>query len=222
MLSESTEMYLITVYRLTTRQAETTIRELADQLGVALSSASEKVRLLTEQGYLEHPWREGVSLTESGQRIAMHVLRKNRLAITFLVQVMGYPLDEALEDACDLEHAMSERMVERLDALLGHPSVDACGLPIPASDGTIAHRPVPHLLDVPAGSAATVCRLEALEPERLKYLQSIGVRPGVEVMVTDIMPFEGPLMIAIGESTIAMGRSLAADVGVLIVCEGEH
>lgn len=82
MLSESTEMYLITVYRLTTRQTETTIREVADRLGVALSSASEKVRVLTEQGYLTHAWREGVSLTDMGQRIAMRVLRKNRLATT--------------------------------------------------------------------------------------------------------------------------------------------
>lgn len=79
MPSESTEMYLVAVYRLTTRQTETTIREIADQLGVGLSSASEKVCTLTEQGYLAPAWREGVSLTGMGQHIAMQVLQKNRL-----------------------------------------------------------------------------------------------------------------------------------------------
>lgn len=214
MLSESTEMYLITVYRLTTRQTETTIREVADRLGVALSSASEKVRVLTEQGYLAHAWREGVSLTDMGQRIAMQVLRKNRLATTFLVRMMGYRLDEALEDACELEHAISNRLAERLAELLVHPSVDPYGHPIPASDGTISHLPVPYLLDVPAGQTATVCRLDALEPDRLGYLQAIGLLPGTTVTVTEVVPFEGPLMVAIGTQTIALSRTIAAEVGV--------
>jgi DtxR family transcriptional regulator, Mn-dependent transcriptional regulator len=216
MLSESTEMYLITVYRLTTRQTETTIREVADRLGVALSSASEKVRVLTEQGYLAHAWREGVSLTDMGQRIAMQVLRKNRLATTFLVRMMGYRLDEAMEDACELEHAISNRLAKRLAELLAHPSVDPYGHPIPASDGTISHLPVSYLLDVPAGQTATVCRLDALESDRLGYLQTIGLLPGTTVTVTEVVPFEGPLMVVIGKQTIAiaLSRSIASEVGV--------
>lgn len=219
MLSESTEMYLITVYRLTTRQPETTIREIADHLGVALSSTSEKVRALTEHGYLTHPWREGVSLTEWGQRIAMQVLRKNRLALTLLVRMMNYRLDEALEDACDLEHAISDRLAERMATLLDNPSTDPYGQPIPTRDGTILRVPVPHLLDVPAGRTVTVCRLDALEPERLGYLQTIGLVPGTQVTVQDVMPFEGALMITIGEQTIALGRPLAADVGIILESE---
>jgi len=214
MLSESTEMYLVTVYRLTTRQTETTIREIADQLGVGLSSASEKVRTLTEQGYLAHAWREGVSLTGMGQHIAMQVLRKNRLAATLLVRMLGYRLDEALEDACDLEHAISNRLAERLAAMLGHPTSDPYGQPIPTSDGTIAQSSLPRLLDVPAGCTAMVCRLDALDPKRLGYLQTIGLLPGTQVTVQEIVPFEGPLMVVIGEQTIALARPLAAEVGV--------
>ncbi|NJN67191.1 MAG: metal-dependent transcriptional regulator [Chloroflexaceae bacterium] len=214
MPSESTEMYLITVYRLTTRQPETTIREIADQLGVALSSTSEKVRTLTEQGYLAHAWREGVSLTDKGQRIAMQVLRKNRLATTFLVRMMGYRLDEALEDSCHLEHAITDRMAERLSRLLDHPSCDPCGHPIPASDGTIVPSPVAGLLDVPAGCTATVCRLETLEPDRLSYLQTIGLLPGAQITVGEMLPFEGPLMVVVGNQTVALARMLAAEIRV--------
>lgn len=215
MPSESTEMYLVTVYRLTTQQHETTIRELADQLGVALSSASEKVRTLTEQGYLEHAWREGVSLTEMGQKIALQVLRKNRLATTFLVRMLGYRLDEAREDACDLEHAVTDRLAERLATLLGNPVVDPYGQPIPTSEGTISQaRPPMRLFDLPAHQPATVCSLESLEPQRLGYLQTIGLLPGTRVTVTEIAPFEGPLMVAIGTKVIALSRSLAAEVRV--------
>lgn len=215
-------MYLVTVYRLTTRQSETTIREISDQLGVALSSASEKVRILTEQEYLVHPWREGVSLTEKGERVAMQVLRKNRLAITFLVRMMGYSLDESLEDACDLEHAISNRFVERLAILLGNPSFDPFGQPIPASDGTIEQLSVSHLIDVPAGCTVIVCRLETLETERLRYLQTIGMLPGTQITVTELMPFEGPLMIMLKEQTIALARTLAAEVGVLTEQKEDH
>ncbi len=220
MLSESTEMYLVTVYRLTTRQSETTIREIADQLGVALSSASEKVRVLTDQGYLAHPWREGVTLTETGRQVAMQVLRKNRLAATLLIRMMDYQMGEAFEDACLLEHAISDRLADRLEVLLDYPIVDPYGQPIPRSDGTIEHKSAVCLIDAPPGCTATVCRLDALEPERLSYLQTVGLLPGAQITVMEILPFDGPLIVTIGKQTVALSRKLAADVGVLIVHRG--
>lgn len=222
MTSESTEMYLITVLRLTIRQPETTIRAIAEQLGVVVSSASEKVRTLTEQGYLVHPWREGVSLTAKGRGIARQVLRKNRLASTFLVQTLGYRLDEALEDACHLEHALTERLAERLAAFLGNPVVDPFGQPIPADDGTLTAAPVVSLLDAPAGRQVTVCRLETLEPQRLGYLQTIGLLPGAAVTVVEVVPFEGPLLVDTGRQTVALARPLAAEIGVVFEHEEER
>jgi DtxR family Mn-dependent transcriptional regulator len=216
MPSESTEMYLVTVYRLTRQQAETTIRQIADQLGVAVSSTSEKVRTLTEQGYLLHPWREGVSLTEEGTQIALHVLYKNRLASTFLVRTLGYRLDEAFEDACYLEHAITDRMAERLAAFLGHPAVDPFGQPLLAHGGTSEQAPFVSLLDAPVGQTVLVDRLETLEAERLGYLHTIGLLPGTLVTVAEMVPFEGPLLVGIGGQTVALARPLAAEVGVVI------
>lgn len=220
--SESTEMYLVTIYRMTTRQEQTTIREIAIHLGVALSSASEKVRVLTEQGYVSHEWREGVSLTETGQRVAMQVLRRNRLATTFLVDMVGYRLSEAQEDACDLEHAISDRLAERLEKLLGNPVVDPYGQPIPTHDGTVIERSALHLIDIPVGSSVTIQRLDMLDPERLDYLQDIGLVPGTHVTVTDIVPFEGPLMITFGENTIVLARMLAEEIAVVIENEEDE
>jgi DtxR family Mn-dependent transcriptional regulator len=216
MPSESTEMYLVTVYRLTTRQPETTIRDIAEQLGVAVSSASEKVRTLTEHGYLVHPWREGVSLTETGHQLAMQVLRKNRLASTFLVHTLAYRLDEALEDACHLEHALTDRLADRLALWLGNPTVDPYGQPIPSRDGTLMQAQVRNLLEAPVGATVTVARLDALEPERLGYLHHIGLLPGTQMTITELVPFEGPLMVAVGNQPVALARALAAEVGVVI------
>jgi DtxR family Mn-dependent transcriptional regulator len=216
MPSESTEMYLVTVYRLTRQQPETTIRQIADQLGVAVSSTSEKVRTLTEQGYLLHPWREGVSLTAEGTQVALHVLYKNRLASTFLVRTLGYQLDEAFADACHLEHALTDRLAERLAAFLDYPTIDPFGQPILANDGTSEQAPFVSLLDAPIGQTVLVDRLETLEAERLRYLHHIGLLPGTSVTIGEMVPFEGPLMVTIDDQTVALARSLAAEVGVVI------
>lgn len=221
MLSESTEMYLVAVYRLTRHQPETTIRAIADQLGVAMSSTSEKVRTLTEQGYLMHAWREGVSLTERGHRIALQVLRKNRLACTFLVQALGYPLDEALEDACHLEHAISSRLAERLAVFLDNPAVDPFGQPIPDNNGNIDPSPVVSLLTVPVGQTVTVRRLETYDRERVRYLQTIGLLPGTTMVVAEVVPFEGPLMVQLEHETVAVARLIATDVSVVLQHEDE-
>jgi DtxR family Mn-dependent transcriptional regulator len=209
-------MYLVTVYRLTCQQSETTIRQIADQLGVAVSSTSEKVRTLTEQGFLSHPWREGVSLTDAGTQIAQQVLRKNRLASTFLVRTLGYRLDEAFADACHLEHALTDRLAARLAVFLGNPAVDPFGQPIPTDDGSSAPTPVTSLLDVPGGQTVLVARLETLDAERLGYLERIGLLPGSTVTVVEIVPFDGPLLVMIGTQTVALARSLAAEVGVMM------
>ncbi len=222
MVSESTEMYLITVYRLTTRQSQTTVRELADHLGVALSSTSEKVRTLTEQGYLDHAWREGISLTDLGWRIALQVLRKNRLAATFLIRLLDYSLEEALDESCDLEHAISSRLTLRLERFLGNPTVDPYGQPIPTSDGSMETQAFPYLINVPVGSTVKICRLDTMNGERLAYLQSLGILPGVIITVQEVAPFEGPLMIALGKKSFPLSRSLAADIGVLLEQEEEQ
>jgi DtxR family Mn-dependent transcriptional regulator len=209
-------MYLVTVYRLTCQQPETTIRQIADQLGVVVSSASEKVRTLTEQGFLAHPWREGVSLTDAGTQIAQQVLRKNRLASTFLVRTLGYRLDEAFADACHLEHAITDRLAARLAAFLGNPTIDPFGQPIPTDNGTSVQAPVTNLLAVPVGQTVLVARLETLDGERLSYLERIGLLPGSMVTVVEIVPFDGPLLVIIGTQTVALPRLLAAEVGVMM------
>jgi DtxR family Mn-dependent transcriptional regulator len=213
-LSESTEMYLVTVYRLTRRVAYASTSDIAVTLGVSLPSVSEKIKRLTSEGYVEHQWRQGVALTDLGSRIALNVLRKHRLAATFLVQQLGYALEEVYADACRLEHAISDRMADRLEEMLGFPEVDPHGQPIPAHDGTIALPQARSLASVAAGTSQMIRSVSVLDQKRLQYLCEIGLVPGKTIQVVAIAPFGGPITLELDRRMIALDRSLAGEIGV--------
>lgn len=220
MRTESTEMYLVTVYRLTRTVPYTATSDIAATLGVSLPSVSEKVKRLAEQGYMEHQWRRGVALTEEGLRIALNVIRKHRLIATFLVQQVGYLLEDVYEEACRLEHAASDQFVDRLEEMLGYPRVDPQGHPIPARDGTIALASYEPLTSAPLGQTVVIRCVNTLDQARLRYIRELGLLPHTRIQVLDIAPFEGPLMVHIGERTVALARTIAHDIEV--DCEGKE
>jgi DtxR family Mn-dependent transcriptional regulator len=187
MASESTEMYLSVIYRLTCKAERATVSEIASSLGISLPSVSEKVKHLAEQDLVLHEWREGVSLTPQGTRIALRMLRKRRLIETFLVDMAGYELDEVHEDACRLEHAVSDRLADRLDVLLGHPETDPHGHPIPKRDGTVSHTCFVPLSRFNVGDELVCRRLECLmKPDSLSFLCNKGITPGARFRVVAV------------------------------------
>lgn len=216
MLTESTEMYLITIYRHTQNQTHASVSDVADTLGLHHSSVSEKARRLVEQGYAHHD-PEGLTLTAAGERVALNVLRKHRLMKTFMVGMLGYPLDDVYDEACRLEHAMSDRMADALEALLGNPEVDPHGYPIPTPDGRVTTVRYKTLNDFMAGDRVVVRRVDALNHEKLSYLQQLGLIPGATVTITEIAPFDGPLTLQIagdGDRVVAIAPSLAQEIEV--------
>ena len=110
---------------------------LAERLGVSASTASESIRKLAEQGLVHHEKYGAVTLTDRGRHAALAVVRRHRLLETFLVSELGYGWDEVHDEAEILEHAVSDLMLDRIDAKLGHPTRDPHGDPIPAADGQV-------------------------------------------------------------------------------------
>lgn len=214
MQTESTEMYLITVYRLTRRAAPAATKDIAAMLGVSPPSVSEQIKRLARQGYLDHEWREGTTLTPEGQKIAVSVLRKHRLLETFLVELAGYALDEIHDEACRMEHAISNRLADQLEAMLGYPKVDPHGHPIPTKEGQVAPLAYPSLAEVEVGGRAILRQVSDWDGAQLSYLVSLGLVPGTEVIVVEQAPFEGPLTLKVGQETIALAREIAAGIGV--------
>ncbi|MFY9616461.1 MAG: metal-dependent transcriptional regulator [Arcanobacterium sp.] len=157
--------------------------ELARRTEQKPSTTTEAVKRLAAQGLLKREPYGGVELTAAGREIAVAMIRRHRLLETFLVRVLSYTWDEVHADADLLEHSVSERFITRVDELLGHPTRDPHGDPIPQADGTIAAVGGKMLLSAPVGKTVVVDQIDDDDPDLLRYLAKHGVIPGARVRV---------------------------------------
>ncbi len=206
------EDYLKTVFGLAGRSAHVTTSGLAAELGVAAPTVSAMLKRLEAGGLVRRTGDHRVELTEHGTRHALGVVRRHRLLEVFLVQVLQVPWDEVHAEAEVLEHALSPRLEERIDALLGHPSRDPHGDPIPPARGEHVEDWATPLAVAPAGSRFDVERVSDRDSEVLRHLASIGVRPGAVLLVREWGPFGGPLWVEINGCRHALGSGLVAAV----------
>jgi DtxR family transcriptional regulator, Mn-dependent transcriptional regulator len=173
---------------------------LAEKIGVSASTASESIRKLAQQGLVEHEKYGAVTLTESGRRAALAMVRRHRLLETFLVKELGYSWDEVHDEAEVLEHAVSDRLVARIDAKLGFPRRDPHGDPIPASNGQVPTPPARQLWACRDGETGTVARISDADPQMLRYFDSIGISLDSCLRVLTRREFAGVISVAV-EST---------------------
>ena len=154
---------------------------LATALGVTPGSVTTMVKALADSGLVAYEAYAGVALTPAGRQLALHVVRRHRLVELFLVRVLGLDWSEVHEEAERLEHAVSERVIDRMDEMLGRPQVDPHGDPIPSATGEVASAALPRLAEVAAGHRVRVARVADRDPEFLRLLERLGLRPGVKV-----------------------------------------
>ncbi|CDP83277.1 MULTISPECIES: manganese-binding transcriptional regulator MntR [Mycolicibacterium] len=171
---------------------------LAERIGVSASTASESIRKLADQGLVHHEKYGAVTLTDAGRRAALAMVRRHRLMETFLVQELGYGWDEVHDEAEILEHAVSDLMLDRIDAKLGHPTRDPHGDPIPAADGQVPTPPARQLSACQDGDAGTVARISDADPEMLRYFDSVGISLDSRVRVLARRDFAGVISVAVG------------------------
>jgi DtxR family Mn-dependent transcriptional regulator len=208
-LTRSVEDYLKAIYRLSPQGRTASTSEIAQRLDLSPASLSGMVKRLSEQGLLEHVPYKGVQLTPEGRRAALRMLRRHRLIEAYLVAFLGYTWDTVHDEAERLEHAVSDTLVDRMAAVLGHPAVDPHGDPIPTSEGDILEPVSTPLSEVPAGCSAEVSQVDEDQSDRLRYIASVGLRPGVRLQVVDRQPFLGPITIAVDGTTHVIGHELA-------------
>jgi DtxR family Mn-dependent transcriptional regulator len=208
-LTRSVEDYLKAIYRLSPQGRTASTSEIAQRLDLSPASVSGMVKRLSEQRLLEHVPYKGVQLTPEGRRAALRMLRRHRLIEAYLVAFLGYTWDTVHDEAERLEHAVSDTLVDRMAAVLGHPAVDPHGDPIPTSEGDILEPVSTPLSEVPAGCSAEVSQVDEDQSDRLRYIASVGLRPGVRLQVVDRQPFLGPITIAVDGTTHVIGHELA-------------
>ncbi|WP_199734934.1 metal-dependent transcriptional regulator [Cellulomonas sp. PhB143] len=190
-----------------------TTKLLAERLGVGAPTVSETVRRLSDQGLLEHARYGAIGLTELGRRHAVRMVRRHRLLETFLVSQLGYSWDEVHDEAEVLEHAVSERLVDRLDVALGHPARDPHGDPIPTPDGRVERLDAVLLAHVPAGGAGVVARISDADPQVLRRLAALGVDLDGELEVLEQVEASGTTRVRLGRGeTLVLGLAETSSV----------
>jgi len=221
--SSSIEDYVKVIYGFTEWQDKPiTSSQLAQRLGVANSSVSEMVRKLKDQGLVDHKPYSAITLTDSGVRLALSMVRRHRLIETYLVQELGYSWDEVHDEAELLEHAVSDTFIERMAAKLGNPQRDPHGDPIPAADGTVL-LPEAHLLGaLDPGHTGRITRISDENPDLLRYLSAEEIDLDAEVEVVGRKPFGGALVVRISSAGRKRDYDLADEVTAALWVHSDH
>src|SRR5688572_15130716 len=183
---------------------------VASALGVTPGTATTMVKALSDSGLAEYEPYSGVRLTAAGERLAGLVIRRHRLVEAFLVQVMGMSWAEVHEEAEQLEHAVSDRLIERIDSMLGHPAHDPHGDPIPNADGVIAQRHLDSLLTCPLGTPLKVTRIADQGPTFLHFIEENDLKPGQPVQVDARDPAADSVLLHSGERRLTIGARAAS------------
>lgn len=207
-LSASTQNYLKIIWNLQEWSDDpVTASILAERLGLRLSTVSDAIRKLAEQGLVEHVRYGSVALTPVGRAHALAMVRRHRLIETFLVQVLQYRWDEIHDEAETLEHAVSDLMVDRIDALLGRPTRDPHGDPIPSANGVV-HRPNAAQLTVAQpNTRVRVERISDADPRMLQYFADQGIVVDADLDVLEGEPYSNVVAVQV------VGRQTPINLG---------
>lgn len=206
--------YLKTIYLLRQREGRATTSAIAQALSVTPASVTGMVKRLAGRGLVRHVPYQGVALTNSGERIALEVVRHHRILELFLMKSLGYSWDEVHEEADRLEHVISEDFEDRMARRLGHPAIDPHGDPIPAKSGRLPSVPERRLSELPVGRKARILRINDTDPALLRFAASLGLRPRARVTLMEAEPFGGSLRVRVGRVDRSVGRTLADQIFV--------
>jgi DtxR family Mn-dependent transcriptional regulator len=216
-LSKSDRETLKAVYRLSRAGRETAqTGAVADALHVAPGTATANVKRLAERGLVDHKPYRGVQLTPSGQRLAVAAIRRHRIVERFLADMLGYAWNEADALAPAFEHELPQQVEDRLFVALDRPTTCPHGFPIPEPEMTEIPE-LPPLYALEAGDVAVVAVPGNTEPDVVAFLETLGLRPGVEVEVREKHPFDGPLVLRVGEHDRTVSEKVARQIHVKVV-----
>lgn len=219
-LSHSTEDYLKAIYELQEDAGKVSTNALAAKLDITAASVTGMLKRLSEEKLrlVNYERHHGVTLTPPGRKIALEIIRHHRLIELYLQQALGYAWDQVDAEAEKLEHVISEELEDRIAVVLGNPTHDPHGDPIPAKDGTISTLPTQKLTSLSVGVAARVARVSDDDPALLRYLAKLGILPQKTLRAVQRSPFDGPLIVQVGNQsrTHALGPAVTDKVYIMV------
>ncbi|MEX1040584.1 MAG: metal-dependent transcriptional regulator [Pirellulaceae bacterium] len=211
MPSLTIENYVKAIYQIGVRTGNpaATTGDIAVALAVSPGTVTSMLKTLSETGLASYTKYEGVTLTESGRKLALRVLRRHRLIELFLVHTLDFSWDEVHEEAENMEHAVSDLLVDRIDEFLGFPDSDPHGDPIPTADGTMRSPVSQKLTQWEVGRPFRLVRVMDQTPEFLRYLTEESLAPGCEGLVVANRLEAGILTIEVDSRRMSLGAEAA-------------
>jgi len=205
------ENYVKTIYQLTGGRAEQAAAtgKLAEALRVSPGTVTSMLKTLSESGLAVYTPYEGARLTPAGRMLALRVLRRHRLIELFLARTLDLSWDEVHEEAEHMEHAVSDLLIDRIDAFLGFPATDPHGDPIPKADGTVADSSDRRLADLEVGSPFQVVRVIDQSPEFLRYLTECGLRLDASGTVVAKRQESGTMTVEVAGQQTTLAQTVA-------------
>jgi DtxR family Mn-dependent transcriptional regulator len=212
-LTKSEREALKAIYRSTRDGSEAHTGTLAETLGLSPGTVTTLVKRLADRGLVVHRPYQGVTFTDEGRRAAVGAIRRHRIVERFLADMLGYAWNEADAYAVAFEHELPAEVTERLYTALHRPATCPHGFPIPQPED--ADLPAtPELYDLAPGDIAEIAVSGSTDAEIVSFLETLGVRPGVEVVVIEKHPFDGPLVVEVEGNTRTLGERVARQVYV--------
>lgn len=214
MPSPATEDYLKAIFDLSQDAASAGTSAIAASLGVAAGSVSGMLRRLSDRGLVAHVPYYGARLTADGEQAALRTIRRHRILELFLVEVLGYGWDGVHGEAERLEHAASDDLISRMAQVLGEPTTDPHGAAIPTVDGRIEEPAWPSLVELASGEEAAVRRVSDRDPQVLRQLAELGLRPGARLRVLAQTGDGRAVHLQVDGSERVVGREVARTIYV--------
>ncbi len=212
MPTPATEDYLKAIYKLIENFEVASTNAVADRMGVSAASVTNMMKRLSEMGLVEYRPYQTITLTPPGKKIALEIIRHHRLLEVYMAEALGFTWDKVDAEAERLEHVISEEFEDKIDALLGYPTTDPHGAPIPAKDGSIVNPQHDRLTEIDPGNTVVIRRVINTDPALLRYLATLDLRPNKQVAVLKKEPFEGPLSLDINGQNLHVGYQVANKV----------
>jgi len=217
-LTQTIEDYLKTIYLITTSDERASTNQIAEAMGVTPASVTGMVKKLSETNppLLEYKSHRGVVLTREGEQIAIEIVRHHRLIEMFLHQVLGYAWDEVHDEADRLEHVISENFEDRIAQVLGNPTHDPHGDPIPSRDLYMTSVSAQALSNLRLGQKAIIYRVTNTDPALLRYLSELGLTPGKKITAVGFSPFDDNLSLRVQDrsETLILGLGITENIFV--------
>ncbi len=197
-LSYTEENYLKALYHLSNEGSESVnTNSLAESMKTTPASVSDMVKRLAQKKLIGYQKYKGATMLPSGKKLALNVIRKHRLWEVFLVEKLGFKWDEVHEIAEQLEHIKSPELISRLDKFLGHPTMDPHGDPIPNEEGIMKKTIRASISEVKVGTNGIIVAVNNDDTLLLQHLDSLGIKLGSKIQITDRMEFDGSVSITI-------------------------